>query len=242
MHRVFSVLMMALALAFAGPSSSAQQWGFGETPAPQSDAKEWFYAVGEAVQGPVTLGELRALPTGTIAAETQVYVERNGWRPAKDHPELSDLYATTPAPAPQPATGPAPPPPPPPASAQPGQAELNAQMLSYLQGTWQSEGTTTVNSVTYRVVSLVNYGPNNYLSGTITSYEMSGAHFLTLAMEGTYQVQAMNADTMIVSGSWHYNTPTGGRTANDTNTSTVKIVDANTLQDVRSGNLSKRVK
>jgi hypothetical protein len=233
MFRILMGLLVTLGLAFAGSAAPARA----ETAA-TAELKEWFHAEGTAVFGPVGLTELRQLAMATIKADTQVYVQRNGWREAKDHPELADLFPAAAAPV-APVAPAVPAPPPPPVKTGPSQAELNAKALSYLQGTWTSEGPTQIQGIPYRLVVIVNYGANNILTGTMTTYEMSGALFLALPMEGTYQVQAIGEDKMSVSATWRYNIATGP-TGNDSVTNTVRIVDANTLQGVDSGNLMKR--
>lgn len=239
MFRLLMNMALALGLALAAGQSSARAE---EAAAAGAELKEWFYAEGTSVFGPVGLTELRQLAMATIKAETQVYVQRNGWRPAKDHPELADLFPAAAAPAVAAPAQPvvAPPPPPPPPGSSP--AEMDAKAVSYLQGTWQSEGPVQFGGTPYRLVAMITYGPNGILTGTWTVYELNGSLFMTLLLEGTYHLKATDAEHFILSGSWRYRTPEGGYTNPDSSTSNYRIIDANTVQAVESGNYMKRLR
>jgi len=247
-------LLVALGLAFTAlPARADLAAAEAETAPAEAELKEWFYAVDTAVIGPIGLTELRRLAGAAVQAATQVYVERNGWREAKDHPELADLFAVAAVPVQPTQPVVAPPPPPPPG---PSQESLDAAAVSYFTGTWRAEFPSELESVDasnnlvkikYRNVVDVTYQAGGKLVGIWSSYEMSGALSLALQMEGTYTLKATSQTNFILNARWRYPNspfppPQDPEKAYDSTTASLDMVDANTLKDAVNGNTLRRLR
>lgn len=191
--------------------------------------KEWYFKAGEETRGPYAIGPMRDLvKAGVVVAETLTYVERNGWRPAREHPELADAF-----PAAQ-AAAPAPPPPP----ASPSQADLDQKMLNFFLGTWHAEAAGQFqNGDAYRAVSDVAYLPNGIARGVVTYTVPQTGFASSMGLQGTYTVRAAG-DLFILST----DLLATGAAASDKITGTFRIIDQNTIENTVSGGRATRVK
>ena len=226
MYRMFAALLFTLGLAVTAGTARAQQPP--DAP-PASDLKEWFYADGANVAGPVALAEIRGLAGTMVKDETQVFVERNGWRFAKDHPELADLFQAAPPAAVRP------PPPPPVAS----KAELDQRARAYILGTWQTKTMTSGNGFVFDHILDTTYLADGTLTGVIFTTSRSGGPAVSAAYQGSWTLQATDADHFILSTTA---IATTGVPTTSQSTITLRIVDRNTVEDTTTGDRAVRTR
>lgn len=196
--------------------------------------KEWFYAEGEGSSGPFSLAQMQAFISGAlINAETQVFVERNGWRPAAEHPELSPAFAAAaPVPTPTPAQ-----------RAQPrDQKTLDAAAERFLVGTWRSEGTGNFEGETVHIVSTTSYLIDGTFTGVSTNRFSGDGSVATIQTNGGYEIAALDDVEFMVdveytrSYSWP-KAPMKGKGKMH-----LRIIDENTVEAVGTGERSTRVR
>jgi hypothetical protein len=225
MKTYFGRVVLVAALAFATPALAQ---GFGgptppPPPPPTAEAAEWYFAAG-ATQGPFTLTQLRdKAKAGEIKGSTQVYNPAGGWRMAKDVAELKGFVAVE-----------APPPPPPVVDVQ---GTLNQKALTFLVGTWRFEGNVTQAGYTAYVIAELTYRSDKSVAG-YQSIQFPGYGGVqsppqVTSLTGRYEVQAIdeNSFNLIV-------TFQGGQS----NTSGLKIIDRNTVENTADGARSHRIR
>jgi hypothetical protein len=200
-------------------------------PATAAGTREWYYAANGAATGPFDLDEMTVhVAAGTVRTDTQTYVARNGWRPAREHPELSGFFAGAGAPPPSP------PPPPPPAA-----GDLDARAKAFLVGTWRQESQNQGGGTAYRNVVDVTYLTDGTLHGVVTVTDL-GTNFASSGqMEGTFAIKALDTSTMTVTTQARL-VPGPGGASTYTESSTFKVIDKNTLERVPGGSRLQRIR
>lgn len=245
-----------IVVGLSGASMSAAQ-GFGQPDAPaapvppppppppespKTEAKEWFYAVGQEVRGPMTLDELMGVyRRGDLTADTRVYVARNGWRPAKDHPEVAALLATGPqVEAPPVAPPPPPPPPEPQAGSGDSQADLDRRAQAYLVGTWRTESRSVMNGTEMFNTIDLYFAPGGEVSGTVTTRMPGSGPGYSTGVTGTYRLQAQgNTKFLLI---MRYEMTAGMQPTGSTSSQIMQVVDRDTMMDQATGQKSVRLK
>ncbi len=197
-------------------------------PPPATDEKaEWYVAEGGASRGPFTLTQLRqAAQAGQIVASTQIYRAAEGWRAAKDVPELQGYVAV--------ATTPPAPPPPPPLDTQ---KQLDKTMQQFIVGTWRFEGNIASGGYTAYVVIEVTYRDDGSLAGyqslQLPGYGNYQPPPTVTELKGRYTITGIDAENF---------TLTTTLVGSQGNTSKLKIVDRNTVENQADGARSYRVR
>jgi hypothetical protein len=210
----------------AGPPAPAAEPAPPPPPPPPSEKAEWYVAEGGATTGPFTLTQLRQMAqAGQIAAVTQVYHAPEGWRAAKDVPEISGYVAAA-----------APPPPAPPPAID-TQKKLDLAMQQFLVGTWRFEGNITQAGYTAYVIVEATYRADMSYAG-FQSLQFPGYGGMQppaqiTELKGRYTVTGIDEQNFTLT-----TTPVGSSGA----TSKFRIVDRNTVENQGDGARSYRVR
>lgn len=196
-------------------------------PPPPAEKAEWFVAEGGATKGPFTLTQLRqAARAGQIVATTQVYRNPEGWRAAKDVPELQGYVA---------AAAPAPPPPPPPVDTQ---KKLDTMMQQFIVGTWRFEGNVTQAGYTTYVIAELTYRADmsvaGFLSVQFPGYGGIQPQPQITELKGRYTVTGIDEQNFTLTTTY-----VGGGSGS---TAKLKIIDRSTIENQADGARSYRVR
>jgi hypothetical protein len=222
----------ATATPAAPPLASPPPLPPAPSPPPLPPEPVYYYNNGGTPAGPLSLADLQAkIAAGAIGPATLVWKSGTAaWVAAKDLPDLSSSFASavptpTPAPYPTPATG------------QPG--ATTPDIRSFFVGAWETDGPGPAGTIGLAKMVLA-LGQTGSVQGTYSVRLAAGGAMVSLPVSGSWSVAQLPNNlvnltlNLVVRGE-------NGQPQAVNSTTTVQIVDQNTIRDTAQGTVSKRV-
>ncbi len=205
---------------------------FAQSAVADAAKKEWFYVEQGDNSGPFSLPQMQAfISTALVKAETQVFVERNGWRPAAQHPELAPSFAAA-APAPAPT----------PRAEVRDQKTLDAAAERFIVGTWRWEGTSSFEGETIHVVSTTSYLSDRTFTAVSTNRFSKDGSIATIQLSGAYAIAALDEKEFMIDFEYTRSYSWPKKPEKGTGKMHLRIIDQNTAETVSTGERSIRVR